>query len=804
MGVSIMAFELRTGFRLLHRAPGFAVPAIITLAVGIGATTAMFSVIDRVLVHTLPYPRSESLVAIWNRAPSLGYQQLFLSPGDYVDYRTKNHAFEEMGASRQSSAAFKGDGEPRQVSIAHVTASLFRVLQISPTVGRTFTPEEDAPGRQSVAVVSRRFARQVFHSEANALGHLVKIDSTEYEVIGVLPDIFQFPERECDVWLPLAFGMNEPHLGHNYTAIARLKSGVSMRQAQSDLEVIASSLTQQFPDTNAGILASVGSLQESLVGDVRPALFVLLGAVAFVLILACANVANLLLARALARQGDNAVRLALGANRRDVVLYFALQSLPLAILGGVLGLVFAAMCLTVLRNMVPASVPGNHDFRINGEALIFTTLLSFLTCLFFSLIPALRSFRANISEQLRGSTRTTANRMGLRLRRAFVIGEVALAAALLICSGLLITSFARLRNVDTGFRHDGIISLEISLPATKYSNDAQVSNFYRELLRRLESTPGIHYAGLVNRLPLSGEDSSGPLTIEGAGKDFEQLGDVGWRASSPHYFRAMGIPLLKGREFDNGDVAGKPNVVIVDELTAQTFWHGEDPLGKRLKLGMADWGEPWLTVVGVVGSVRHAGLDSPPKVQVYWPFEQRPEGLMTLVALTDGDPAGQTNIIRSQISAIDADQPVSRVLTMEGLMSESLAQRRFTMTLLTAFAAMALILATVGVYGMMSYAVSLRTRELGIRMSLGASAADLLALIMGETARLTGIGLLAGLLFYAASAQLLVNFIFGVSRADPVVLLLAILPLVIAALAGGLVPALRAARIPMMSALRCE
>jgi putative ABC transport system permease protein len=799
-----MASEIRTGLRLFGRSPGFALTGALTLGVGIGVVTAMFSVIDRVLINTVPYLEPDRLVVVWNRTLTTGNDQLSLAPGDFVDFRARNRVFEEMAASRPMTLTITGAGEPEQLPTARVTAGLFQVLGVPPKTGRRFIEDEDRPGGPAVAVVSARLARRLFKTEEAAIGRVLTIDAQPREVIGVMPDSFQFPNAACDIWIPLGFGNAERRRGHNFNGIARLKPGVTLEQAQADIQAIAQDLAIRFPDTNRQMGVFLEPLQQTLTGKIRPALLMLLCAVGLVLLIACANVANLLLARASARQKDVALRLALGARRATIVRLFVLESLPLAVVGGVIGLLVTTACLGVLRTLVPANVPGGAEIGVNVRVLLFTVGLSMATCLLVAIAPALRASKMDVGQHLKDSARTTGDRGGLRLRNLLVIGEVALATILLVSAGLLIESFRRLSNVDAGFRTDGLITMEISLPLTAYRESSRQAAFYRELLQRVEASAGVQSAGVVNRLPLSGHGSSGPATAEKADGTMEQNRDVGWRATSARYFRAMGIRLLKGREFADADTKGAPGVVIVDDLMARAFWPDQDPIGKRLKLGLADWNDPWLTVVGVVQHVRHGGLDAGPTMQLYWPHEQRPEHAMVLVVRTAGVPAAIVPTLRSHVRAMDPNQAVSAVATMDEVVSKSLAARRFTVVLLGVFAALALVLAAIGVYGVMAYVVSLRTREIGVRLALGAQRVDVLASIMREVLMLTAAGLVLGLIGTVLVRGLLARLLYGVSVADPMVISLVLALLLAVAAAGGFVPALRAARTPAIVALRSE
>jgi predicted permease len=800
-----MAYELRLGLRVLRLAPGFAVTAVVTLGLGIAVNTAMFSVVDRVLIRTVPYPEADRLVVIWNRAPALGYDRLSLAPGDFVDYRGTNRVFEEVAASRPVSLTLTGIREPEQLAMARVSSSLFTLLRVTPVAGRAFTADEDRPGGPRVAVMSARLAERLFGSARAAVGKLVSIASEPYDVVGVMPAALQFPNPDCEVWLPIRFGPSELRRGHNYTGIGRLKPGVTVDQAQADIAAIMQGIITRFPDTHQGMSAWLEPLQQTMVGDIRPALLVLLSAVGLVLLIACANVANLLLARASARHKDVALRLALGATRAMIVRQFLLESLPLGLVAGALGLVVAVGSLGALRGLMPAGVPGAAEIGVSARLFAFTLGASLLTCVLVALAPALRASKADVSQQLKDTARSTGDPGGLRLRNLLVIGEVALATVLLVSAGLLIESFRRMSEVDAGFRTSGIMTMEIALPGSTHAKPGRTEAFYRELLQRVEGLPGVRQAGLVNRLPLSGQSSSGPATLDSPDGTLKEIRDVGWRATSAHYFRAMGIPLLRGREFLDTDTATQPGVVIVDDLMAKAFWPNQEAIGKRLKLGgIDDSRAPWLTVVGVVRHIRHAALDSEAAMQLYWPFEQRAEQSMVLVVQADGDPRGLVTPVRSQILAIDPNQPVSRVATMDQVLSQSLASRRFTMILLGVFAVLALVLAALGISSIMAYVVSLRTREMGVRFALGASRADVLTLILREVLKLTLAGLAVGFIGAGLATRLLTRLLYGVSATDPIVLGLVFVLLFGVALAGGLVPALRAARTSAMVALRSE
>jgi predicted permease len=798
-----MACELRLGLRVLRLAPGFAATAVLTLGLGIAANTAMFSVVDRVLIHTVPYPEPDRLVVIWNRAPSLGYDRLSLAPGDFVDYRSTNRAFDEIAASRAVSLTLTGIREPEQLAMARVTSNLFTLLRVTAVAGRTFTPDEDRPGGPKVAVMSARLAERLFGSARAAVGKMVSIASEPYDIVGVMPPTLQFPNPDCDIWLPIRFGASELRRGHNYIGIGRLKPGVTIDQAQADIAAITQGIIDRFPDTHQAMSAWLEPLQQTMVGDIRPALLVLLSAVGLVLLIACANVANLLLARASARHKDVALRLALGASRAMIVRQFLLESVPLGLLAGAFGLTAAVGSLGALRRLMPASVPGAAEIGVSARLFAFTLGISLLTCVLVALVPALRASKADVSQQLNNTARSTSDPAGLRLRNLLVIGEVALATVLLVSAGLLIESFRRMSEIDAGFKTSGIVTMEIALPGSTYAKPGRTEAFYRELLQRVEGLPSVRYAGLVNRLPLSGQSSSGPATLDSPDGILKEMRDVGWRATSAHYFRAMGIPLLKGREFLDTDTATQPGVVIVDDLMAKAFWPNQEAIGQRLKLGgIDDTRAQWLTVVGVVRHVRHAALDSEATMELYWPYEQRAEQSMVLVVKADGDPRGLVTPVRLQVLAVDPNQPVSRVATMDQVLTRSLASRRFTMVLLGVFAVLALVLAALGISSIMAYVVSLRTREMGVRFALGASRADVLTLIMREVLKLTLAGLAVGFIGAGLATRLLARLLYGVSATDPMVLGLVFVLLFGVALAGGLVPALRAARTSAMVALR--
>jgi len=804
--------DLRYGLRMLAKNPGFAAVAVIALALGIGANSAIFSVVNTVLLRPLPYKNPERLVMVWEENSKQGFPRDTPSPANFIDWRDQNHVFESMAAIVEASFNLTGAGDPERIDGHGVSAGLFSLLGVEPQLGRAFRSEEDKPGGSHVVIISYGLWQRRFGSDPGIIGNPINLNGKSFIVVGVMPRTFQFPTRKDQLWVPLAFDAKEAGQrgSHYLEVIARIKPGVTLQQAQAEMTTIATRLQQQYPETNTSIGAVVTPLHEQVVGDIKPALLVLLGAVAFVLLIACANVANLLLARAAVRQKEIALRLALGAGRARLIRQFLTESVLLAALGGGIGLLLAVVGLSVLKRFIPPNISQAQAITIDAKVLIFTVLVSILTGLIFGLAPATHAANFNLNDTLKESGRdSAAGSRGNRIRGLLVISEVAVSFILLIGAGLLINSFLHLRNVDPGFRAERALTMKIVLPEPRYADKEQRGVFYRELIRRVETLPGVSSAAVATNLPLTESGNSVGVSIEGhADPAPDRVPIVITRIISPRYFETMGIPLLKGRAFTEEDKSESesPSVIVVSETTARSFWPGEDALGKHIKVGSPSNNDnKWLTVIGVVKDVRQFELVVEPKPQMYLPFTQanffEPRAL---VVKTNLEPLSLAATVRKTVWEIDKDQPVSDIASMEHIVSESVARQRFSMLLLGIFAGLALVLAAVGIYGVMSYSVAQRTHEIGIRMALGAQKKDVLKLTIGQGLKLVLIGVAIGLGAAFILTRVIASLLFGVSATDPITFVAISLVLIGVAMLASLIPALRAMKVDPMFALRYQ
>lgn len=806
--------DLRYGFRMLTKKPGFTIVAVLALALGIGANSAIFSVVNTVLLKPLPFKSPDQLMIVWEDGSRYGFPKDTPAPANFIDWRDQNQVFESMAAVDSKTLNLTGTGEPEKIECKRLSANFFPMLGVEPILGRSFLPEEDQPGAARVVIMNYGLWQRRFGSDADIVGKTLTLDGQAYTVIGVMskefrfPDAFQASGEENALYVPIAFTSEEASMrgGHYLTVYARAKAGVTVEQAQAEMTTIAARLEQQYPETNLSLGAAVVSLQEQLVGDIKPALLILLGAVGFVLLIACANVANLLLARAAARQKEIALRTALGASRARLVGQFLTESVLLAGLGGVVGLLFAVLGLKLLTTLIPPNLSQAKAISIDATVLGFTFLVSLLTGVIFGLAPALQASRPNLNETLKEGGKGSPGGGRSRLRSLLVVSEVALALVLLVGAGLMINSFFRLRNVNPGFNPKNLLTMNVVLPRSKYDRRAKRTAFYNEMLQRIESLPGVESAGVITNLPLTFKGNNSGVTIEGRPEPpADQIPIVISRVVSDSYFRTMGIALSKGREFSTQDRPDTRASIIVSESTARTFWPDEDPIGKRLKLGGYNSDAPWLSVVGVVKDVRQFELDIDPKPQVYFAYTQMPDfAPRDLVVRTSSDPLQLADAVRNEVWAVDKDQPVSNVSTMEAILAFSVARERFNMLLLAIFAAVALALAAVGIYGVMSYSVTQRTHEIGVRMALGANRSDVLRLVVGQGLKLVSIGVAIGLASAFALTRVMESLLFGVSATDPITFAAISVVLVAVAMIASYIPARRATKVDPMIALRYE
>jgi putative ABC transport system permease protein len=803
----IMIHDFRFALRQLLKSPAFSAVAILTLALRIGANTAIFSVTYAVLFRALPYKDPARIVAVNKVESQFGLGGL--TAGAFLDFREQSGSFEQLAAYSEDEFTLTGGGDAERVICAEVSSALFPLLGVNPSLGRAFLQEEEQVGHDQVVVVSESFWKRRADGDPNFVGRTITLNDKIYTVAGVMPARFQFPGR-FEIWKPLALDPEEERHGKQFrmvSLIGRLKPGASQQSAEAELNTIFT----RRPTDEPGAAASnarieLRPLHEQLVKDVRLAIYVLLGAVGFVLLIACANVANLMLARATVRRKEIAIRAALGAGRARIISQLLRESVLLALLGGGLGLLLAVWGVDLLVASVPAEVSGSFhgiaDFGINRSVLFFTVGISVATGIFFGLAPALTSARLDLNEALKGTAKTATARSGLR--GAFVVSQLALTLVLLNGAGLMTRSFVRLVNVKLGFNPKNVLTMRVELPRSRYANGEQRKQFFGQLIERAKSIPGIQAAAGISQLPLSGYSMMGRFAVEGQPKPEPGKGKpmpIG--IVTADYFQAMQIPLVQGRFFDSRDVEKMPEVAIVNEAMARKFWSGENAIGKKLG-AMCDEQALCRTVVGVVGDIRHEGLANESQPEIYMPHQQVGLPAMSLVLRTTGDPLALVSAVRSQVRDLDKDQPVALIQTLEEHISQSVLQPRLMMTLLSIFAGLALVLAAVGVYAMMSYSVSQRRGEIGIRLALGAMKTDILRLVVGQALTLVGVSLTIGLATALAATRLLRSLLYEVGIWDPFTFAAIVLLLSLVSVLAAWVPARRAAQINPIVALRSE
>jgi putative ABC transport system permease protein len=801
--------DLRYGVRMLLKHPGFTVIAVLALALGIGANSAIFSVVNTVLLRPLPFAEPERLVRLGEGPRGQRPERGVFSFPDYKDVQAQAQTLEAVAGYQGSGGVLTTtDGtEPERVRGANVAADYFNVLGVQPELGRVFTRAEDQPNA-TVIVISHSLWQRRFGANPQALGQQLKFGNSIMTVIGVMPAGFEFPFRaeHQDYWEPIndrPTPDREQRDARMLDVIARLKPGVTVAQARAELETIARRLEQQYPAANTNIAIAPVALHDDLTGDVRPALFILLGAVGLVLLIACANVANLLLARATARQKEIAIRTALGASRLRIVRQLLIESLLLALAGGGLGLLLAMWGVDLLVAASPADIPRVQQVGLDARVLAFTLALSALTGIIFGLVPALHASKPDLNDALKdGSRGSTESLRRNRVRSFLVVAEVALSLMLLIGAGLLLKSFMRLLQTDAGFDAGHVLTLDIPLSRQRYDTPAKQADFFHRLIERAQTLPGIETAGVVNILPLSDLDES--ISFQIAGRPPAPPGAVpegNYTIASPGYFAALKLALRAGRLFNAQDNAQAPPVALVSEALVRRYFAGENPIGQRLKLDSED--QP-REIVGIVGDVRRAALETEARPEYYLPYEQAAERRMNLVVRTPGDAAAMTATVRGAVKELDKDQLIWQTRTLEELRSASVASRRFNMMLLGLFAVVALLLAVLGIYGVMAYSVTRRTHEIGVRIALGAQARDVLKLIIGQGMTLAVIGVGLGLLGALAVTRTMASLLYGVSATDPAIFAGLALLLAFVAFVACYVPARRATKVDPMVALRYE
>jgi putative ABC transport system permease protein len=803
------AQDLRYSLRRIGANPGFSAIVIITLALGIGANTAIFSMVDAVLFRSLPYEAPERLLTIRHRYPSIDLDASVSAAG-FRDYRDRTRSFAGVAVQSGLAANLTGIGDPERITATRASAQYFSTLGITPALGRAFSDEEDATGRNSVVVLSDGFWKRRLGGRADVVGSTIQLNGETHDVIGVMPPGFRdFFNVNAELWVPLALTGEQFAAGRTnewLTLTARLAPGVTMEGAAAEMTAFAELLKAEDPNSYPDDWSLlVTSLNEIARGDVRAPLFILLGAVGFVLLIACANVANLMLARAASRRKEVAVRTALGARRWQVTAQLLTESTVLALAGGLLGLLLAFWGVRGLVALVPTGVRGAAEAGLDSRVLGFTVLLSFATGVLFGIVPALQVSGTDVQDTLReGGRGAHADRRGHGVRRALVVAEIALALTLLIGAGLLLRSFARLQRVDPGFDARDLLTAHISLPQVRYPSDTARIAFIDQLLLRIAAIPGVRAAGGSQALPFSGSWSTGSFSIEGlqvADNESSPWGDI--RIVTPDYHQALSIPLRRGRTFTPQDGQGASSVAIVDDEMVRRYWPDTNPIGKRITFDDPAVEEvDWIEVVGVVGHAAHEGLDADPRVQLYLPNRQIGAGSLFLAMRTEGAPEQYASALRQAVLATDPDQPIALVRSMDELMSDAVGQRRLSMVLIGGFAALALLLAALGIYGVMSYLVNQRTQEIGVRLALGARATSVVGLVMRQGIVLTAAGVPLGIAGAVGLTRVIESQLFGVRATDPLTFAVVAGALVIVALLATYLPAQRAARLDPVRALR--
>jgi putative ABC transport system permease protein len=797
--------DVRYGVRILGRTPIFTLTAFLTLALGIGANTAIFSVARGVLLRPLPYPHPDRLVMVWMDNRRIDLREDWHSYPAYADFRDQGVALDGLAIFNNQARTLTGDGEPERVIGAHSSANLFDVLGVQPILGRAYTPEEDRPGVNTVVVLSHDLWRRRYGSRQDIIGQSIPMNGQQLKVIGVMPAGFAFPNADTAFWTPTgASDAARANRGGLWLQIVgRLKSGVPLARAQADLDRVNTHILEQFP-SQKGYGVFVEDYRDHLVGRTRPAILVLLGAVAFVLLIACANVANLLMARASVRERELALRSAIGAGRGRIVRQLLTESILLGVAGGAGGSVVAWLGLRALLAAAPPDLPRLDAIAIDGWVLAFTALLALGTGLLFGLAPALQAARTDPGHTLKEGGRG-ASAAGRSVRRALVVFEVALAVVLLVGAGLMLRSFDRMQRLDLGFRADHVLAARVSVWGEKYRQPGTTAEFFRQLTDRTAALPGVAGAAAVGAIFLTSTPNSTNFSIEGR-PDFapDERVEVPVDSVTPGYFAVMGVRLLKGRFFDARDADGAPETVIINDTMARRFWPTEDPIGRRMKYGLISSRGPWMTIVGVISDTRRTGYDSPVRPETYVPHAQAPSVSMMVVVRTNGDPQSAVPLLRSVVQSLDAGIALQRPAPIERLLADMAAQRRLNTLLLTAFAILAALLAAVGIYGVIAYSVAQRTRELGVRVALGASSGRILRLVVSEGLWLAGGGLLLGLTASAVVSRTMKTMLYDVSATDPATFASIAAVAILTATAASVLPAIRAVRVDPVTALRAD
>jgi putative ABC transport system permease protein len=798
--------DLRYGMRMLIRNPAFTTVAVITLALGIGANAALFSVVNGVLLKSLPFKDPDRLLFVWETNSRLSSSTIPASKLNYRDWKEQNHAFDSIAARQPLSVNLTSNDKPEKIQGEKIAAEYFQVLGIDPIAGRVFLAEEDKPGGERVVLLSHGLWQRRFGGDPKIVGQTITINGQGTTVVGIMPNDYR---PNIEFWIPLAIDFtNSDRSLHEIQVIGRLAPGMTQEQAQAEMNTIAARLAEQYPDLNAGWGVALVPVHQMIVQNIRPALLVLLGAVGFVLLIACTNVANLLLARAASREREIAIRIALGASRFRLVRQVLTESVLIALIGGSLGVLVALWGTDFLVGLNPQGIPRAHEIGVDARVLGFALGVSILSGIVFGLVPALQASKPNLNETLKESGKSSAgNLRGRHIRSALVITEVALALVLLVGAGLLIKSFSKLQEIDAGFNREKLLTLQMFLPPAQYPEAEKQVAFYKESLQRFASLPGVTSAAAITQAPLAGGGPQIIFAVEGRPMPAPSEAPISsYRIISLDYFQTMGIPLVAGRTFAEGDDLTSQAVIIVNQNMANNMWPGENAVGKRMTVGVPLPGEDpdWATVVGVVGNIKHTSLSGETGMQMYQAVLQAPARNMTFVLRTAVEPMSVVESARSTIASLDPTLPISNVKTMDRIVYDSVAPFRFNMYLLGLFAMVAVILTTIGVYGVMNYSVTQRTQEIGIRMALGAQPGEVRALVLKQGLVLSSIGLVIGLAGCFAVTRLMSSLLYGVSATDPITFAVVALFLAGVALTACYIPARKATRVDPIIALRYE
>jgi putative ABC transport system permease protein len=796
--------DVRYGLRLIRRTPAFTICATLTIALGMAATTTMFSVVYGVVLRPLPYRDPGRLVNIWTAAPRRGFPRAYVGMANFYDWRSRSESFEDMAALRPvANFNLTGEGEPVRLNGSRVSSNLFSVLGVTPLLGRVFTAEEDQIGHETVALLSHGLWVSRFGSDPTVVGRTILLNGIRHAVVGVMQPEFAFPSRDFEIYVPLTFDPDDliSRLNYSFMAVGRLKSGVSIEHAQAEISLISDQLEREHPRENEGIGAVLVPLHEDTVGNVRRPLLVLLASVVAMLLIGCANLTNLILARSLARRNELALRSALGASRRRLVAQSIGELVPIFAAGGTLGLLITTWGVSALVPLLPADLPRVESISLHLPVLGVTAVTLAAIVLFVAVWPAIEASRGEIgsADLSRGITGALRRSM---LRDGLVVAQIGTTLWLVISASLLIRSLAALRQVNPGFRAQHVYTLHLAIPRTRYPKDRDVAAFTARILERVQALPDVSSAGMVNRLPLAGGTQTGLIEFEGVGPEFKNLPNVDYRTITPDYFRTLGIPLVSGRTFTERDDDAAPGVAIIDEQLARTVFQGADALGRRVRIPVMNL--PWLTIVGVAGHIRHDRLDEDTRPQIYFSYRQRTQDRMALAVRTRSEPDLVAPALVAAIHSVDPEQPVYDARPLEAVIDRAVAQRWLQAVVLGSFATVALVLASIGVYGVIAYGVGQRSREFGIRMALGARRREIVALVLRRGAMLFGAGALVGLAAAALSLRVFSSLLYNVRVYDPFSFAAATIVMLSVALVACSLPAQRAARLDPSVTLRAE